>query len=61
MAKKEDIGMMKRQVQMLNEKLHDLQDQTGEYISENPFKSTAVAFGVGLVAGAILLKLLEKR
>ena len=61
MAKNEDIGMLKRQVQALNEKLHNLKDQTGEYISDNPFKSTLLAFGVGIVAGAVLMKLLERK
>ncbi len=58
---KEEIGAIKRQIQALNEKLHDLKDQSSDYIAENPFKSTMVAFGVGIVAGAVLMKLLEKK
>lgn len=58
---KEDIGMLKRQIQVLNEKLHDAKERTSDYIEENPLKSTLIAFGVGVVAGAVLLKLLEKK
>lgn len=61
MVKKEDIGAIKRQIQALNEKLHDMQEQTGEYISEHPFKSTLVSFGAGVLAGAVLMKLLERK
>ena len=61
MAQKEDVGMLKRQIQALNERLHDAKDRTSDYIEENPLKSALIAFGVGVVAGAILLKLLEKK
>ncbi len=61
MAKKEEIGMLKRQIQALSEKLSDAKDKTSEVIAENPFKSTLIAFGVGVIAGAVLLKLLEKK
>jgi ElaB/YqjD/DUF883 family membrane-anchored ribosome-binding protein len=53
--------MIKRQLQALNEKLGDAKDKTSDYISENPLKSALIAFGVGVVAGAVLLKLLEKK
>ena len=58
---KEDVSMLKRQVQAINEKLHDLKDKSSDYIAENPLKSTLIAFGVGIVAGAVLMKLLERK
>ncbi len=58
---KEEVGMLKRQIRALNEKLHDVKDQTTDYISENPMKSTVLAFGIGIVAGAVLMKLLERK
>ncbi len=61
MPKKEDIGALRRQVQIINEKLHDVHDQTTEYISENPLKSTLTAFAIGIVAGAVLMKILERK
>ncbi len=61
MAKKEEVGLLRRQVQAMNEKLRDMHEQTTDYIAENPFKSTLVAFGIGIVAGAVLMKLLERR
>ncbi len=61
MAKKEEVGMIKRQIAALNEKLVDLKDKSSDVIAENPLKSTLIAFGVGIVAGAVLLKLLEKK
>ncbi len=57
----EEISALKRQINALNERLSSLKENTSEYISENPLKSTLIAFGVGLVAGAVLLKLLEKK
>lgn len=61
MVQKEDIGMLKRQIRVLNEKLHDVKDQTSDYIAENPMKSTLLAFGIGIVAGAVLMKLMERK
>lgn len=58
---KQEIGAIRRQIQALNEKLHDVKDKSSEYIEENPFKSTMVAFGIGIVAGAVLMKLLERK
>lgn len=57
----EEISAIKRQINALNEKLSSLKENTSDYIAENPLKSTLIAFGVGLVAGAVLLKLLEKK
>ena len=48
-------------VEVVQEKLSDVADNTTMYIEENPIKATLVAFGVGLVAGAVLLKLLERK
>ncbi len=61
MVQKEDISMLKRQIRVLNEKLHDVKDQTSDYIAENPMKSTLLAFGIGIVAGAVLMKLMERK
>ena len=58
---KEELGAIRRQIQALNEKLHEVKDKGSDYIAENPFKSTLVAFGVGIVAGAVLMKLLERK
>ena len=51
---------LKHRVEALNDKLKDLQGQTTELISENPVKSTLVAFGVGVLLGAVVMKLMEK-
>lgn len=64
MAKKNEatrLQQVKAQVGALNDKLHDVSDQTQEYISEHPVKSTMTAFAIGMVAGAVLMKLLEHR
>ncbi len=58
---KQEIGAIRRQIQALNEKLHDVKDKSSDYIEDNPFKSTLVAFSVGIVAGAVLMKLLERK
>jgi len=62
MAKNEGTyDALKRQLHAANEKLRDMQERTTEYISENPVKSTLVSFGIGMLAGAIVMKLLEKK
>ncbi len=63
MPKKEvsKIQSMKGQLRAVNEKLQELQEQTQDYVAENPLKSVVVAFGAGVVAGAVLLKLLERK
>jgi hypothetical protein len=58
---KEEVGMIKRQIAALNEKLVDLKDKSSDVIAENPLKSALIAFGAGVIAGAVLLKLLEKK
>ncbi|MBI4146024.1 hypothetical protein HY489_01660 [Candidatus Woesearchaeota archaeon] len=62
-AKKNETTLqhVKEQVSALNEKVHELGGQTTEYISENPVKSTLTAFAVGVVLGAMLMKMMERR
>ena len=52
---------LKEKVQEVNDKLRSLQENTSDYIAENPAKSTLLAFGIGVVAGAVLMKLLERK
>ena len=52
---------LKNSAENVQEKLSDVADNTTRYIEENPVKATLVAFGVGLIAGAILLKLVERK
>lgn len=52
---------IKEQLSALNERVKELPDSTKEYISENPVSSTLVAFGVGVFAGVVVMKLLERK
>lgn len=44
-----------------NDKWVELQEDTRDLIAENPMSATLVAFGVGVMAGVLLTKLLEKK
>jgi len=45
----------------LSDKVIDMEQRFENKISENPLQSVGIAFGVGLVAGAVLLGLLKRR
>ena len=59
-AKKVEQGMIRARLQQVSEKAQDVHSATQDLISDNPTKSALIAFGVGMLAGAVLLKLLEK-
>lgn len=44
-----------------NDKWVEIQEDTRDLIAENPMSATLVAFGVGVMAGVLLTKLLEKK
>lgn len=52
---------VEKRLHAVNEKLQDLQGRTTDYIAENPLKSAIIAFGIGALAGAIIMKLLDKK
>jgi ElaB/YqjD/DUF883 family membrane-anchored ribosome-binding protein len=58
--KMEEQGMIRARLSQFNEKVQDVHASTQDLISDNPTKAALIAFGVGLLAGAVLLKLLEK-
>lgn len=47
--------------EMVTDRARELQEQTEDYIAENPMKSALIMFGVGIVVGAILSKLMERK
>ncbi len=49
------------QLDSVNDRLQNLQEKTTDYVAENPAKSTLMAFGFGLLAGAVIVKLLERK
>jgi len=64
MAKKNEEGryeQLKQKIESLNEKFGELRVQASDYVSEHPAKSTLAAFGIGVLAGAVLSALLRKR
>ncbi len=52
---------LRQKVKDLGGRFRQVQDRATEYIEEHPLKATALAFGAGVIAGAVLLKLLEKK
>lgn len=52
---------IKEQLSALNEQVKELPESAKERISENPVSSVLVAFGVGVFAGVVVMKLLERK
>ncbi len=63
MAKKEETTYekLKDQVDTLTDQVKQAHRQTADFIDDNPLKSTMIALGVGIVAGAVLMKLLDRK
>ncbi|HLC32875.1 MAG TPA: hypothetical protein VJJ82_03545 [Candidatus Nanoarchaeia archaeon] len=66
MPRKQSIyGSLKGRVgdmsEMVTDRARELQEKTGDYIAENPMKAGLILFGVGVVVGAVLTKLMERK
>lgn len=66
MARKQSLyGSLKGRVgdvsEMVTDRAKEIQEQTQDYIAENPMKAGLILFGVGVVVGAVLTKLMEKK
>ena len=66
MPKKQTLyGSLKGRVgdvsELVTGRAKELQEQTQDYIAENPMKAGLILFGVGVVVGAIITKLMEKK
>jgi ElaB/YqjD/DUF883 family membrane-anchored ribosome-binding protein len=63
MAKEREMGMydgMKEKLSAAKEKIVDLEQNFERKIEDNPIKSVAIAFGVGVLAGAIVTMLVKR-
>jgi ElaB/YqjD/DUF883 family membrane-anchored ribosome-binding protein len=47
--------------ELVTDRAKELQEQTQDYIAENPMKAGLILFGVGVVVGAILTKMMERK
>jgi ElaB/YqjD/DUF883 family membrane-anchored ribosome-binding protein len=47
--------------EQLSERVIEMEQKFENKISENPLQSVGIAFGVGIVAGAVLMGLLKRR
>jgi len=54
-------GFVTRQLETLNEELRDFKDDALDYIARQPVKAALISFGIGVLAGAMLMKSKEKR
>ena len=64
MAKTQSHGTwndVKKRWEAVNDRLQEMQERTTDYVAENPVKSSLITFGIGMLAGAILMKLLERK
>jgi ElaB/YqjD/DUF883 family membrane-anchored ribosome-binding protein len=52
---------VKRRWEAVNDRMHDVQERTTDYMSDNPVKSALITFGIGVLAGAIIMKLLDRK
>ena len=45
----------------LSEKVSEMEQKAEDKIREHPFQSVGIAFGIGIVAGALLMGMLKRR
>ena len=63
MAKKRiiDYRDLKRKLEDAKERIEELEENFEETIEEHPIKSVAIAFGAGMLSGALLYMLARKK
>jgi ElaB/YqjD/DUF883 family membrane-anchored ribosome-binding protein len=61
MAKKKDENKFKEMYYELKDKIADMEGNFEEKVAEHPVQSVSVAFGVGVMTGAILTALMRRR
>jgi len=62
MAKKADkLSMLKDRLAETKDRIMDLEEDFEDKVSENPIQSVAIAFGAGVVVGAVLFALSRRR
>ena len=52
---------LKAKLSDINDSLHDAEERATEYVAEHPAKSLLTVFGIGVVVGIALTKLLEHK
>ena len=52
---------LKQKLETLQGKMTDLQEKTLEYVAEHPTQALGIVFGIGVVAGVVIAKLLERK
>ncbi len=62
MAKVEEhVDRLKKEVAQLRHKVADYEDRFEEKVQEHPLASVGVAFGVGMLIGAVASMIIQKR
>ena len=61
MKKNKQLTMLKEKLEDLKDKIADIEGSVEDKITENPIQSVSIAFGVGLLSGAIMGALLKKK
>ena len=61
MKKNKQLTILKEKLEDLKDKIADIEGSVEDKITENPIQSVSIAFGVGLLSGAIMGALLKKK
>ena len=61
MAKNKQLAIIKEKLEDLKEKIADFEGDVEERIQEHPIQSVSIAFGVGLLSGAIIGALMKRK
>jgi ElaB/YqjD/DUF883 family membrane-anchored ribosome-binding protein len=48
-------------VESVQDTLNDASDEARKYVEDHPLSSLLIAFGIGTLAGAVLMKILERK
>lgn len=57
----EEKESLKDKIELTKAKLKELEGKFEDRVSEHPLQSVAIAFGAGLISGAVLMALLRRR
>jgi len=58
---KEEVSTIRAKLEDAKQKIADLEESFETKVSEKPLQSVGIAFGAGVVAGALIYALLRRR
>ncbi len=61
MRKKNQLTILKDKIEDIRDKIAEMEGNVEEKISENPIQSVSIAFGAGVISGAIMASMLKRK